>query len=821
MNSYSETREIWPGYPGVGQLPEINTIPNPFKFFDVRNDPNGDGYVSDPSEWAARRSEIRELVQHYWLGYRWPTRAEDVSGETITAAASAPGETDALPADGASLKQNIVTVRNPDSGVSASFNISVMTPSCEQMEAVWGDAKAKAPVIIDIGATVSQVPTVLQQGYAYINFAPADIYPDDAGSAAGTNRDGVYTRLYPYNKDVYEYASGAEMAWGWAVSQIISALGQPVNNGAITWGEALGVDHVRTLVTGHSRFGKAAIFAAAFDDRISICLASEAGGSGIQSYRYKVEGKIFNFNAYPRADRVYGKTEIPTVSYGAGSSWFPETAANFINSDNRLPFDSSDIIALIAPRPFFATSGIDTHWLGNEGSVAAVQAASEVYSYIGKDDVEKKNIAVRVRESSHVLHNRDLPFALAIMDREFKQVIDRTLHVRDLFPNGSGLGNASYPAKDYNSIAEFNSYPFDINSSYIPWSSPNRHTLWTNRENFLAGFPVTIAAHSNAPDVRLYLPDGTEIGASGRDGEVFTFELAADQTLYGRYELRTVGGDRQSRSVFFAAVSLADALRHAASKGDEGEENRLIGFSSRLANSAADAPEVYINGKQRTMSFTPERFKAEETTMLEYGIQFHDKLFKDIASNGWDESKTFDIKNLKFVTIPGFTFEISFGNIPASAENSGKKMAADFTRPISWNVERFNNGPAAEWPVIPDNLGEKYILAAGGTVTRPTAPEPKATAFDARIVNTSVQRMGDKANIMIDFDSALDTREFGFGFDVTDRWDTVWSEDKKQVMLSIDYGKFPVGAEANLIIFRLKDIRGNMIPGPIQLRLTY
>ena len=41
------------------------------------------------------------------------------------------------------------------------------------------------------------------------------------GGNGNENRDGVYTRLYPYDPDVYEYSSGAQMAWGWAVSQII------------------------------------------------------------------------------------------------------------------------------------------------------------------------------------------------------------------------------------------------------------------------------------------------------------------------------------------------------------------------------------------------------------------------------------------------------------------------------------------------------------------------------------------------------------------------------------------------------------------------
>ncbi|CAM3905093.1 S-layer-like y domain-containing protein [Cohnella lubricantis] len=916
----ADSSEIWPGYPGVDELPAINTIPDPFKFFSKENDPSGDGYVSSPAEWTARREEIKDLVQRYWLGYRWPTQPESVVGVTyeteepnvisvgfdwppistatefnlkeefdkladqllagavdihelippanpfgaptvgevkITIGPAADeadavakaieawnagyylpytsfgtpnyavlkdytGELTAPPDPMKPVTYNTVKITNPNTGVTADFDINVRMPSVTQVVYAWGDENAQVPVIIDIGGAISQLDTVNEQGYAYISFTPTDIYPDDSNTDDGINRDGVYTQLYPYDKDEYEYASGALMAWGWGASQIISALEQPIEDGTQTWGEQLRIDPAKTLVTGHSRYGKAAMFAAAFDDRFDICLPSESGGSGIQSYRYKVEGKIFNFNVYPKADRVYGKTEIPTVSYGSGSSWFPETAGQFVNKDNQLPFDSSDIISLVAPRPFFATTGIDAHWLGNEGAVAAVQAASEVYDYIGNDELERKNIAVRARESNHALYNRDLAFVIAIMDREFKQDSDQRLHVQDLFPDGDGsLGSMTYPEQDYDNVGEFNSYPFDINSSYLPWSSPDKYTLWTAQENFLVGYPVTIAAHSNAPDVKLYLPNGTAVDAASHEGEMFTFNLAASQAVYGRYELRTAGDDKLDRSVFFAAVSLADALRHATSKGDEGEENRLIGFSSRIANDAANPPEVYIDGERTTMSFTPERFKTEETTLLEYGILFHDPLFVRIANEGWDASKTFDIKNLKFVTIPEFTFEVSFGNIYASAANSGKEGAANFTQPISWNVEKFNNGPAEEWPVIPDTKAEKDALLAGETVTRPDAPAPTATAFDTEIVGTKVERSGGKTNVVISFDEELDTREFGFGLDVADHWDTTWSADKKQVTLSVDYDEFPRGASADLIIFRLKDAEGNLIPGPIYLPLTF
>lgn len=913
--------EIWPGYPGVDELPVIQTIPDPFKFFDTAKDPTGDGYVSSPEEWISRRSELQELVQRYWLGYRYPTAASDVSGlsevvmepNAITVGinwppsstatvinlrdafdqlvdklqtesvevrqvipASSPfgaptlGETigtygpatDSESAQAAALEAwnagyyvpytsfgsanyavlrsytgtlsgppepiipvtyHTVTVANPERGVSERFKITISRPSAEQVARAWGDPDAQVPAIIDIGGAVSQTAAVLEQGYAHIRFTPTDIYPDDSSAADGINRDGVYTRLYPYDKDQYEYASGALMAWGWGVSQIISALEQPVEGADTTWGEQLGINPAQTLVTGHSRYGKAAMFAAAFDERIRICLSSEPGGSGIQSYRYKVEGKIFNFNTYPKADRVYGKTEIPTVSYGKGSSWFPETAAHFVNKDRQLPFDSSDIIALVAPRPFFAVTGIDTHWLGNEGGVAAVQAAAEVYAYVGRDPIEQGNIAVRARQSDHVLYNRDIPFVIAIMDREFKQdEADRQLHVQDLYPEGNGsLGSMSYPARDYDSLSAITSSPFEINSAYLPWSRPDKYSLWTAQENFLVGYPVTITAHSNAPDAQLVLPDGTAIKAAGHEGDQFIFRLTAEQAVYGRYELRTVGADKANRSVYFAAVSLADSLRHAPSKGDEGEENRLIGFSSRLSNDAANPPVVLIDGKPTTMSFTPERVKPEETTLLEYGIQFHDPLFARIANEGWDADKTFHIRNLQFVTLPGFTFEISLGNITASAANAGKEGAARFTRPISWQVERYNNGPATVWPEVPDTKTEKDLLLQGLPVPRPLAPTATNSGFKAEIAAPKVSRIGDKTRIELTLQAEMDRREFGFGLDIADDWQTHWSEDGRRVMLDVDYEQFPEGASAELIVFRLQTKEGQLIAGPVRLSLTH
>ena len=814
------------GYPGIEALPQIDTLPDPFEFFDTKNDPNGDGYVSNVEEWGARREEIKDLVQHYWLGYKWPTRPQDVQG-TVK-----------------SVKNNVVTVTititNPDrivdgKAVTASFDATVTLPTDEQLIAAWGSADVQVPFVINMGAGALSAANLNPQGYANVTFSTGAIYPDS--TTQPIPRNGVYTDLYPYDKDQYEYASGCLMAQAWACSQIISSMEQPsAEESGKTLGQLVGLDPSRTVVTGHSRWGKAAMFAAAFDERISICIPSEPGGSGIQSHRYKVEGKIFNFNVYPKADRVYGKTEVHTVSYGQGNSWFPETAAMFVAHDNQLPFDQHEIIALVAPRPFFVVSGIDSHWLGNEGGVASVQAASEVYEYIGQNDIEKNNIAVRVRESNHQFYNRDFVYALAIMDREFKQDSnDRTLHVQDLFPKGTGLSGMSYPAADYNLVSEFNSYPFDINSSYLPWSSANKYVLWTAQENFLTNHDVTITAHSNAPDVDLYLPDGTtKIDAASHEGEVFTFNVPAAQSIYGRYELRTVGSDKQNRSVFFAAVSLADSLRHGTTKGDEGEENRVLGFSSRLANTKQDPPMVYIGGSAtpEPMSFTAERTDTVETTaLLEYGVLFHDNLFvkygnDDENPNKWTPDMTFNVKNLKFVTIPDYVFEFSMNNIYASAKagasfwgpgRPGTDGAAKFTTPISWPVEKYNNGPAPIWPPIPDTLAERAILEAGGTVERPEAPAPKETNFKAAVLETVAEQNGDNTEIKIIFSEPLNKGQYGVGINVASKFTTSWNEDGTMMILTIANSDLTSDANtADILIFRLFDKEGNQLGGPIE-----
>lgn len=49
----------------------------------MKNDPKGEGFVSSVEQRDARKEEIKNLIQHYWLGYRFETPKEDVCGKEM------------------------------------------------------------------------------------------------------------------------------------------------------------------------------------------------------------------------------------------------------------------------------------------------------------------------------------------------------------------------------------------------------------------------------------------------------------------------------------------------------------------------------------------------------------------------------------------------------------------------------------------------------------------------------------------------------------------------------------------------------------------
>src|SRR5437588_3416965 len=108
------------------------------------------------------------------------------------------------------------------------------------------------------------------------------------------------------------------------------------------------IDHGRIAAVGHSRNGKAAAVAAAFDDRIALSIPHQAGCGGTAPSRGKTGESVKQINDH-----------FP--------HWFDGNFKKFNEQTERLPFDQNGLIALIAPRPVLLSNAVDDTWANPAG----------------------------------------------------------------------------------------------------------------------------------------------------------------------------------------------------------------------------------------------------------------------------------------------------------------------------------------------------------------------------------------------------------------------------------------------------------------------
>jgi hypothetical protein len=126
------------------------------------------------------------------------------------------------------------------------------------------------------------------------------------------------------------------------------------------------VDARQMGVEGHSRYGKAALLAAALDPRWAIVFPSCSGELGAKPSR-----------------RNWGET----VDNDGGSHWVALNFHKYPGHWNDLPVDSHELIALVAPRPVFLNGGTQDQWADPHGAFLAEVAAGPVYRLLGGKDL--------------------------------------------------------------------------------------------------------------------------------------------------------------------------------------------------------------------------------------------------------------------------------------------------------------------------------------------------------------------------------------------------------------------------------------------------
>ena len=194
-------------------------------------------------------------------------------------------------------------------------------------------------------------------GFAVLVSCYGSWCPDDAGAF---ERQGLRPFL--------GIETRAISLWAWAISRLIDAA------------ERIGgLETSQTVVAGHSRLGKAALWAAALDGRIEAVLANASGCGGSAPARHPVGETLRQMaEAYP----------------------------HWILSQNGLPsVDQHQLLAAIAPRRVYLALAEADLWADPLGSVMALGAASRVWP----GDMawpSPEEIWERVRE----VHHADLGF---------------------------------------------------------------------------------------------------------------------------------------------------------------------------------------------------------------------------------------------------------------------------------------------------------------------------------------------------------------------------------------------------------------------------
>lgn len=284
--------------------------------------------VTTAEQWPVRRAELLDLLSREAYGVTPPAPAA-VRAEVTDRWDSFAGK--------AVCEKVRLSFDTP--GGTFTFPVRLVAPR----------ADAPVPVFLTL-AFRAEIPNeylpaeeIIDHGFAICNVCYADISSDSA------EPDGL-AAMYPRDA---QHGWGKFGVWAFAASRVMDYL--------LTRPE---LDQARVAVCGHSRLGKAALWAGAQDERFAMVIANESGCSGAALSRGKTGERIRNIT-----------TMFPY--------WFCGRYAAWADREEDAPFDQHMLLALIAPRLLYVCSADGDKWSDPDGEFLGCCAASEAWTLLG------------------------------------------------------------------------------------------------------------------------------------------------------------------------------------------------------------------------------------------------------------------------------------------------------------------------------------------------------------------------------------------------------------------------------------------------------
>jgi pimeloyl-ACP methyl ester carboxylesterase len=354
---------------------------------------NNDGEaITKSREWTKmRRGDVLELFRENVFG-RVPSTPYTKTFTLVNENRNAMGGV-------ATLKQ--VDINIESGGKSLVIHLTLFVPNIKNKPSpVFLLIDNRGPANTDPTRQVKSefwpAEELIARGYAIAVFCNADVDPDNYDEF----KNGIHGILDRGER--LPDAWGTLAAWAWGASRCMDYF--------VTDRD---IDKKKVAVLGHSRGGKAALWAGAEDHRFSMVISNESGCGGAALARRRFGETVGRINsAFPH--------------------WFCSSYKKYSGNEDAMPVDMHMLLALTAPRALYVACASDDLWGDPRGSYLALYNSLPVFQLLKKGSsipeimpplykqVGTGKVGFHIREGVHNMLLEDWDYYMDFADRLWK-----------------------------------------------------------------------------------------------------------------------------------------------------------------------------------------------------------------------------------------------------------------------------------------------------------------------------------------------------------------------------------------------------------------